>query len=88
MCKNFCLLNKFYLIEKNINKYCMAVVSSCFDMYNSVCITNAILQFIKKNQFFFYSKQKSSPHDLSMLGYTRITKIKTKKFNKVIWRDF
>jgi len=30
------------------------------------------------------NKLKSSPHDLSMLGHTRITKIKTKKFKKVI----
>lgn len=67
----------------------MAVVSSCFDVYNSVCITNAVLLKQKKKiNFFFYCKQKSSPHDLSILGYTRITKIKTKKFKEVILRNF
>lgn len=69
----------------------MAVVSSCFDVLNSVFITNAILLIflffillkVKKN-----SKLKSSPHDPSKLGYTRITMIKTTKFKKVILRDF
>jgi len=72
----------------------MAVVSSCFDMYNLVYITNAILfnniNYIKilYNLLNFLNKLKSSPYDLSNLGHTRITKIKTKKFNKVIWRNF
>jgi len=34
------------------------------------------------------SKLKSSPHDPSKSGYTRITKIKTKNIEKVILRDF
>jgi hypothetical protein len=62
----------------------MAVVSSCFDVLNSVFITNAILLIL----LFFLnnknSKLKSSPHDPSRLGYTRITMIKTKNFKKVI----
>jgi len=75
-------INKYKLIFKG---YCMAVVSSCFDVLNSVFITNAILLILL---FFFLnnknSKLKSSPHDPSRLGYTRITMIKTTKFNKVI----
>ena len=40
------------------------------------------------NFFFKYkSKLKSSPHDLSVLGHTRITKIKTTSFEKAILRD-
>ena len=38
--------------------------------------------------FFKYkSKLKSSPHDLSVLGHTRITTIKTTSFKKAIFRD-
>jgi len=73
----------------------MAVVSSCFDVYNLVYITNAILLTFILFFFFYYyipqilfkSKLKSSPHDLSALGHTRITTIKTTSFKKAILRD-
>jgi len=47
--------------------------------------------FIKKRYYllkrFIVLELKSSPHGLSILGYTRVTKVKTKIYKKEIWRD-
>jgi len=76
-----------YLVKKNLKSTAWL---------SSVRALTCVIKFIQRTQSYpdgynviiIISKLKSSPHDLSMLGYTRITKIKTKKFNKVIWRNF